>query len=391
MERWVLHVDMDEFFAAIERLDDPSLRGKPILVGGSAEGRGVVSAASYEARRFGCHSAMSMAQARRLCPRAVVLPVRGYRYSEISRQVFEIFHRFTPRVQPLSIDEAFLDMTGSERLFGAAVSAARNIKTVIHEELGLVASVGVAPNMFLAKLASDLDKPDGLTVIEPGRTHDVLDPLPIRKLWGVGPAAETKLHRIGVKTIGDLRRMPTAHLQPYFGNQAEGLLALANGRDDREVTPDGQAKSIGQEETFPVDLADREELQRILLGQVQEVARRLRWAELQARTITLKIRDGEFNTISRSKTLADPTDVTEDLWQTSRYLFHEWAGSSFRPLRLLGMTGGGLSPLAGRQLSLFQQPDREKRRTLDATLDQITQKFGPGVIGRAGGISRKKS
>jgi DNA polymerase-4 len=391
MQRWILHVDMDEFFAAVERLDDPSLAGKPLLVGGSAAGRGVVSTASYEARKFGCHSAMPMAQAVRRCPQAIVLPVRGQRYSEVSRAVFDIFRRFTPLVEPLSIDEAFLDVTGTERLHGPAEQVAENIKRAIREELHLVASVGVAPNKFLAKLASDLEKPDGLTIIEPRRVHDILDPLPVRKLWGIGPAAERGLKQLGISTIGQLRMFSAASLKRALGNSAEHFLRLATGIDHRPVTPDHEAKSIGQEQTFPSDLDDRELLLAVLFGQLQEVARRLRRAGLLARTVTLKLRHGDFTTLSRSRTLDKPTDLTDPLWETAKALFNDWARYDFQPLRLAGVTLSNLEAPGGEQLDLFDPPEDDSRqRQLDQTVDHIVEKFGKGVIRRGPGTETER-
>ncbi len=391
MQRWILHVDMDEFFAAVERLDNPALAGKPLLVGGSVEGRGVVSTASYEARKFGCHSAMPMAQATRLCPQAVVLPVRGQRYGELSRAVFDIFRRFTPLVEPLSIDEAFLDVTGTERLHGPAEKVAQSIKRTIHNELHLVASVGVAPNKFLAKLASDLEKPDGLTVIEPDRIHNVLDPLPVRKLWGIGPTAERELKRLGISTVGQLRVFSPRELRRALGNSAEHFLKLANGVDNRPVTPDHEAKSIGQEQTFPTDLNDREQLLTILYGQLQEVARRLRRAGLLARTVTLKLRHGDFTTLSRSRTLEKPTDLTDPLWTTAKALFNDWAQCDFQPLRLAGVTLSNLEAHVGQQLDLFAPPeDHTRQRQLDQTVDSIVEKFGKGVIRRGPGTESER-
>jgi DNA polymerase-4 len=379
---------MDEFFAAVERLDNPRLAGKPLLVGGSAKGRGVVSTASYEARKFGCHSAMPMARAMRLCPQAIVLPVRGHRYSDMSRRVFEIFRRVTPLVEPLSIDEAFLDVTGTERLHGPALQVARDIKRSIREELGLVASVGVAPNKFLAKLASDLEKPDGLTVIDPGRIHEILDPLGVRKLWGIGPAAETALRRLGIRTVGQLRAFSARELSRALGNSAEHFLNLANGIDDRAVTPDHEAKSIGQEQTFATDIADREHLLSVLFEQTQEVAHRLRQAGLLARTVTLKLRHGDFTTLSRSRTLERPTDLTDVLWATAKEIFGDWARYGFEPLRLAGVTASNLESPVGQQLDLFSPPrDDTRQRQVDQAVDSIIEKFGKGSIRRGPGAS----
>ncbi len=382
MDRHILHVDMDEFFAAVEKLDRPELRGVPLLVGGDPAKRGVVSTASYEARPFGCRSAMPMARAVRLCPQAVVLPVRMRRYAAVSEQVFAIFERFTPIIEPLSIDEAFLDVTGSRRLLGPPERIAREIRRAIRQELRLTASVGVAPNKFLAKLASDLNKPDGLTVITPDTLHATLDPLPIGKLWGVGPATAERLTALGAATIGDLRRLDGRLLRERLGEAGEHLARLARGQDDRPVTPDGQAKSIGQEQTFATDVADLDALRQVLADQADHVARRLRRARLRARTVTVKLRDGDFTTLTRSRTRGEPTDLSDDLRAMAAGLLEVWARQAFAPLRLLGVTASGLSPVAGRQLELFADPDRQKARRVDEAMDAIKARFGTGSVRR---------
>ncbi|KPK84053.1 MAG: hypothetical protein AMJ81_06670 [Phycisphaerae bacterium SM23_33] len=381
VNRRIIHVDMDEFFAAVEKLDRPQLRGRPILVGGDPAGRGGVSTASYEARAFGCRSAMPMVTALRLCPEAVVLPVRGERYREVSDRVFEILERFTPVIEPVSIDEAFLDVAGCERLLGPAEGIARRIKADIPRELGLTASVGLAPNKFLAKLASDLQKPDGLVVLTERNVHEVLDPLGIEKLWGVGPAAAEQLKRLNIHTIGQLRRTSAEGLTEALGQLGEHLLQLANGQDDRPVTPDSQAKSIGQEQTFAQDLAELDELRRVLLQQTEQVGRRLRRHGLKARTIRLKLRYGDFTTLTRSQTLPEPTDVTQEIWGQAEALLLAWARRSQRPLRLLGVTAAQLVWQRG-QLPLFEEPERLKQRRLDQALDEIADRFGDEAVRR---------
>ena len=389
-------MDMDEFFAAVEKLDDPALRGKCLLIGGDPKARGVVSTASYEARKFGCHSAMPMATAVRLCPHAIVLPVRGRRYRQVSEQIFAIFERFTPVIEPVSIDEAFLDVSGCERLLGPAERIAAEIKQCIRGELGLTASVGVAPNKFLAKLASDLEKPDGLVVIAEDSLQEVLDPLPIRKLWGLGPAAEKQLQRLGIHTIGQLRQKSPEFLRKHFGQGGEQFLRLAGGQDKRPVTPDSQAKSIGQEQTFPVDaclagrqVGEMDELRRVLLQQVEQVGRRLRRHELMARTVTIKLRYGDFTTLTRSATLKEPTDTTDELWRAARSLLEAWAAGHHRPLRLLGVTASQLLGEQGRQLRLFESPDRQKQQRLDRVLDDIAERFGSDALRRGAGVQRR--
>jgi DNA polymerase-4 len=379
-ERSILHVDMDAFFASIEQLDSPELAGKPVLVGGNGR-RGVVAAASYEARVFGCRSAQPMSVARRLCPSAIVMPVRFARYREISDRMFSILERFTPLVEPLSIDEAFLDVTGTERLFGAPDRIAKMIKTQVRAELQLTASVGVAPNKFLAKLASDLNKPDGLTIIRADEIEQVLSPLPITRIWGIGPKTAAKLESLAIRTIADLRKYPAEFLQERFGIEADRYLRLGQGKDVREVTPDHSAKSIGQEQTFGEDLIDPEHVRSTLLGQCEQVARRLRRNNLRASRVTVKIRDGEFATCTRSATLSEGSDETRALWQAALGLFDGWAEKSFRPVRLIGMSTAQFSVGAG-QLPLFPDLARDKQRKLDRALDQLTQKFGTPVVKR---------
>ncbi len=385
MGRQIIHVDMDEFFAAVEKLDFPELRGKCLLIGGRPEARGVVSTASYEARVFGCHSAMAMATAMRLCPQAIVRPVHGRRYRQVSEQVFELLGRFSPTIEPLSIDEAFLDVSGCERLLGPAEQIARRIKRAIRQEIGLTAGVGVAPNKFLAKLASDLQKPDGLVVITEENVHEILDPLPVSKLWGAGPAMVKQLAKLGLRTIGDLRQAKADLLVGCLGDAGEHFLRLAHGRDDRPVTPDSQAKSIGQEQTFPADVAEPEALRRTLLGQVEQVARRLRKHVLRARTVTVKLRTGDFVTQTRSRTLSQPTCLTLELWRAADSLLAAWAASGARPLRLLGVTVSQLQGRPGAQLPLFDDPDKAKDLRLDRTLDKIAGRFGDDAVRRGAG------
>lgn len=371
---------MDAFFASIEQLDDPHLRGKPVLVGGSGP-RGVVAAASYEARRFGCHSAQPTAIALGCCPQAVVVPPRGRRYHGVSEQVFAVLDRFTPLVEPLSVDEAFLDVTGCDLLHGPAAGIAAAIKQRIRTELGLTASVGVAPNKFLAKLASDLDKPDGLTVIEAGEVEQRLEALPVGRMWGVGPVTERKLRDVGVKTFADLRAQPVQMLACCLGSHAQRMQDLAWGRDVRPVVPDGRAKSISQEQTFAFDLTDPEAVGQVLLGQVEQVARRLRKHGRRAGRATAKIRYGNFKTITRSATFAEPTDGTDELWRTGQDLFRSWARTAFQPVRLIGF---GCSCLidGGRQLHLFTRQADQRRRALDDVTDSIHLRYGDGAIHR---------
>ena len=380
-DRAIIHLDMDAFFASVEQLDHPELKGRPVLVGHDGP-RGVVSAASYEARRFGCHSAQPIAVAKRLCPQAVIMPVRGERYSEISDQMFAILDEYSPLVEPLSIDEAFVDLTGTQLLHGDPEDVALRLKKRIRQQLLVTASVGLAPNKFLAKLASDMRKPDGLMIIPPQDIDRILLPLPVTRIWGIGKATAAELEKLGIRTIAQLRQYPLDRLEKLLGRDARWFYDLARGIDSRPVVSDHEAKSIGREQTFEVDLADSQEVQRILLEQVEQVARRLRKQALQARVVAIKIRFGDFQTISRSLTLPQVTDVTRELWQAAQGLFARWP---FQPVRLIGMTAERLSP-GPRQLDLFQDPDKEKQKKLDSVSDRINQKFGSQMIKR-GGVS----
>lgn len=386
--RSILHVDMDAFFAAVEQLDHPELRGKPVLVGGAGR-RGVVAAASYEARAFGCRSAQPTAVALRMCPQAIVVKGNHARYKQISSAMFEILESYSPRVQPLSIDEAFLDVTGSVRLFGQPRAIAELIRERIKAELGLTASVGVAPNKFLAKLASDLDKPDGLVVVDPDRIEQTLGPLEVSRLWGVGPAAEAKLAGLGVRTIGDLRGVPEKTLQARFGDFGLHLWRLARGIDDRAVHTDREAKSISHEQTFGVNLGDPGEVRVVLLGQAQDVARRLRRHERRARTVTMKVRFGDFETVTRARTLDDPADETAVISAAATDLFDTWA-KSFRPVRLIGVGVGSLSD-GPPQAGLFNQEERTKQRAIDSATDAIAERFGSKAVRRASSLPGDKS
>jgi DNA polymerase IV len=379
-DRTILHLDMDAFFAAIEQLDHPHLRGLPLLIGHDGP-RGVVATASYEARPFGCHSAQPMAVARRLCPQAVVVPVRGQRYREVSRRMFEILEEFSPLVEPLSVDEAFLDLTGTERSLGDGRAVAKRLKERIRTELGLTGSVGLAPNKFLAKLASDMNKPDGLTIIAPEDIDRILSPLPVTRIWGIGPVTAGRLEQAGIGTIADLRRQPGEWFERFFGSDGTRYRELSRGIDRRPVVSDQQAKSISHEQTFGADVAEADEVRRVLLDQVEQVAFRLRRAGLEAAGVSLKIRYGRFETIHRSTTLDRPTTATGELWQAARRLFEKW---SFKPVRLIGMAAERLTP-AQERMSLFPDPVEQRQSRLDAVADQINEKFGKRAIRRGGG------
>ncbi|MDQ1516899.1 MAG: polymerase [Actinomycetota bacterium] len=384
--RTILHVDLDAFYASVEVLDNPALAGKPVLVGGTGA-RGVVAAASYEARRFGVHSAMPMGQARRLCPQAVVLPPRFEVYGAKSRAVHEIFAAFTPVIEPIALDEAFLDVTGGGRLLGTGAQIGAAVRARIRAETGLTASVGVATSKLLAKLASDDAKPDGMLVVEPGTELAFLHPHPVARLWGVGPATLARLARFGVETIGDLAAVAEASLVDALGRAHGGQLhALAQGRDDRPVEADRETKSIGQEETFPRDVADREVLRREALRMAERVGSRLREHGLAGRTVTLKVRFPDFRTITRSATLPDPFSVSGEIARLALGLLEkvDTAGG----IRLLGVTVSNLTALAARQESLFGDDGQPSSAPagqihLQSAVDAVRARFGPDALGSA--------
>lgn len=384
MPRYILHIDMDAFYASVEQMDNPSLKGKPLIVGGTVSQRGVVAAASYEARKFGVHSAMPTSQALKLCPSVILLPVRMTRYSEISRQIIKIFNDFTPDVEQLSLDEAFLDVTGSLTLFGSAEKIGQDIKNRIKTEIGLTASVGIAPNKFLAKLASDLQKPDGFVIITEENKQQILDPLNISKIWGVGKVTAAALNKIGIQTIMQLRKTPLKTLQTILGNRAEDLLLLAQGIDDRPVEPNREAKGMSAEETFPKDVSDKAALLEVLFAQVEEVAARLRNENVEGKTITLKLRYGNFKTITRSHTFAIPTNVSKVLWEEAKKVFEEWYTKSAGALRLLGFGVSNLSTESGGQKSLFslEAPADNKQKKVDEVFDKIKKKYGDSGVQR---------
>ena len=385
--RAIIHLDMDAFYASVEQLDHPTSRGKPVVVGAdprSGRGRGVVAACSYEARPFGVRSAMPISQAYGLCPQAVYVRPRMARYAEMSDRMFAILRDFTDLVEPLSIDEAFLDVTASQRLLGPAETIGRTLKARIRSELGLVASIGLSPNKFLAKVASDLGKPDGFVVVPPGGERDFLHPLPISRLWGVGPKTEARLRRIGLETIGQIAQMPVQDLEGILGNAGRDLWELANGMDDREVTPEQEAKSIGAETTFEQDTDDREEIRKTILELSDRVGRRLRREGYLAGGVTLKFRDHNFHTVTRASVLNRPTDVGDDLFREALALLQRvsWKG---KRVRLLGVTATHMHPVtepAGNQLGLFQ-PAADPRRELARTVDAIRERFGTEAIARA--------
>ena len=378
-ERTILHVDLDAFFAAVEQRDRPELRGRPVVVGGGGPtDRGVVSAASYEARAFGVHSAMPLRTAAALCPQAVFLPVDGTKYQDVSRQVMAILRRYTPLVEPISIDEAFLDVTASRALFGDGEAIGTAIRTAIRAEVGLTASVGVATTKLVAKVASDLQKPDALVVVPPGTEAAFLAPLPIGRLWGVGGQTAAALRELGVTTIGDLATLDPTLVERRFGRNGGALAARARGIDADPVSDRGAAKSIGHEHTFDVDTSDPEVIERTLLAMAEGVSGRLRASGVRASTVTVKIRDSAFRTITRRRTLPDPTDLTEPIWRTAL----ELARPEVRGMRvrLLGVTASNLG--VRDQLSLFGTEEARRHRLVEAE-DAIRRRYGVRTITRA--------
>ena len=378
----ILHIDMDAFYASVEQLDNPELNGKPIMVGGTVKQRGVVAAASYEIRKYGVHSAMPTSQALRLCPNAILLPVRMERYSEISQQIQEIFLSYTPDVEPLSLDEAFLDITGSISLFGSPEKIGTDIKNRIKQELGLTASVGIAPNKFLAKLASDLQKPDGFVILTEENKQKILDPLSVSKIWGIGKITSKALQDRGINTAEQLRNTPVIILKTILGNQAEDILLLAQGIDDRPVESDRDAKSISSEETFPEDIIDKDILLTILHREVEEVAQRLRAEKVEGKTITLKLRYKDFKTITRSHSFDSPTNTTFVLWEEAKNIFEKWYSSNSTKIRLLGFGVSGLVNEGSSQRSLFSDPNEKKQKKLDSIYDKIKNKYGSDSLKR---------
>ena len=399
--RAILHVDMDAFYASVEQHDNPTLKGKPVLVGGSGK-RGVVCAASYESRVFGCRSAMPMSVAKRLCPSATIVKPHFARYIQVSEQVRTIFDSFTPQIEPLSLDEAFLDVTNSIALLGEPTQMAKTIRERVKSTTGVTCSVGVAPNKFLAKIASDMNKPDGLTILGPDHAtlQSQIDPLNIERMWGVGPKTTPRMHARGWRTFKDVRLAGLDQLCAALGDFGEHCWMLSQGLDDRVVHTEREAKSIGHEETFHDDIADMEELRAILLAHVEHVARRLRKHDLTCRTISLKLRRPDFTTLSRSTTLDRATDDTATLWKHSLATFDSWATSpGAGALRLLGIHLSGLSPNTpsgvahNEQLSLFAATEEaapSRRAKVDAATDAITKRFGQAAIARARTIRKEK-
>jgi DNA polymerase IV len=376
----ILHVDMDAFYASVEIRDRPELAGKPVIVGGLS-GRSVVLSATYQARKFGVHSAMPMSRARRLCPQATVIPPRHWLYSAVSKEVMAIFRDVTPLVQPLSLDEAFLDVSGATRLLGSSVMIGQRIRRQVAEQQQITCSVGVAPNKFLAKLASVQCKPDGLLVIPADRVLEFLHPLPVSALWGVGQRTGAVLARLGLRTVGDIAATPVSALEAELGPAAAAhLTALAWGRDSREVETAVREKSVGAEETFDVDISDPEVIRRELLRLSRRTARALRSSGCAARTVVVKLRKADFKTITRSRTLAEPTDVTRQIYNTACALYEASGLSGRARLRLVGVRATGLVPAEAAQTQLALGERAVAWRAAESAVDRIASRFGTDAI-----------
>ena len=389
MRRWIMHVDMDAFFASIEQLDHPEYKGHPVIVGGLSS-RGVVATCSYEARKFGVHSAMPISRAKKLCPNGIYVYPRMDRYKEVSHQIFSIMKAFTPHIEPLSIDEAFLEVSGMSTMYSGPKALGRAIKDRVFEETGLIISAGLAPNKFLAKLASDLDKPDGLVVIPYGREKEILAPLPIKRIWGVGPRTEKILKTGGFHLMRHIQALPDeSSLIPLVGNQARRIWELANGIDDRPVETDRKIQSIGAEETYEEDLTDGSAIELEFRYFANRLSKRLRKRNLLGHTVSIKVRYDDFTTVSRQKRLDTPSDHEHVFFETALLLWNKLmqdktSGLTFMdppgPIRLLGLTVSGLDEEVLMQDSLFESPKYETENKLAGVLDSLESKFGETAV-----------
>jgi DNA polymerase-4 len=375
----MLHVDMDAFYASVELRDRPELRGKPVVVGGLGP-RSVVLSATYEARAFGVRSAMPVGRARRLCPQAIFIPPRHGVYGEVSKEVMAIFRAVTPEVEPLSLDEAFLDVSGATRRLGSPRRIAELIRQQVREQQSITCSVGVAPVKFVAKIASARCKPDGLLVVSADGLLDFLHPLPVSALWGVGDKAEEVLGRLGLRTVGDIAHVPAATLRRELGVAGEHLHALAWGHDERPVTPRREEKSVGAEETFPADVDDPDVVKKELLRLSGRTARALRASGCVARTVTVKLRLANFKTITRSRTLPEPTDVAREIYAAACALYQGSGLDARARLRLVGVRATGLRPVSGsaRQLAFDERPSGW--REAEQAVDRIARRFGADAV-----------
>lgn len=384
--RTILHADMDAFYTSVEQRDCPEFCGKPVVVGADpkgGKGRGVVAAASYEARRFGIHSAQPISQAYRRCPEAVFLRGRYERYHEVSGSIMSVFREFTPLVEPVSLDEAFLDISGTERLFGSPERIGRAIKEKIRQKEQLTASVGIGPNKLIAKIASDLKKPDGFVLVAPDQAESFLAPLPVSRLWGVGKKSEEHLNKLGIWTVGDLARRSKSTLNGVFGKMGDCLWEYAHGIDDDPVVPEREAKSISNENTFGEDQDDPVLLRKTLLELSEKVGFRMRQEGLLARTVFIKVRISDFTTWDRRATLPQPFSLSETIYREASALFNS-CDLLGQKVRLLGV--GVTQLLSGEEVQsdLFQPVTTEKREKVTQAVDRLKEKFGDGVIGKKG-------
>ncbi|RMF60736.1 MAG: DNA polymerase IV [Calditrichaeota bacterium] len=387
----IVHVDMDAFFASVEQLHNPSLRGKPVIVGADprgGKGRGVVSTASYEARKYGVHSAMPISQAYKLCPHGVYLKPNGRLYKRYSELVMDILHQFTPRVQAISIDEAFLDVTGSVHLFGDVETLGREIKKRIYQQTGLTASVGIAPSKSVAKIASDFQKPDGLTIVPPNKVQEFLEPLEVTRLWGVGKKTFEVLSRMGIETVGQLRAYPLEVLEQKMGKMGAHLYRMANGIDERDVHDRDEIKSVSHERTFGKDERELEVLTSTMLLLSEKVCSRLRKYGLKGKTVQLKVRYSDFSTFTRHKTLSDPTNLTEEVFNVSLNLFQEFVNQD-KAIRLIGVGVSQLSSEKGGQITLWDI-EKERKLELERVMDKIQEKFGKEALTHAQTLTSHK-
>jgi len=383
-QRYIVHVDMDAFFAAIEQRDNPKLRGRPVIVGADpkgGKGRGVVSTCSYEARRFGVHSAMPISIAYQKCPRAVFLPVDDEKYSRASHEIYNILYGFTPEIEAVSIDEAFLDITGTYKLFGTPQKTCRSIKAKIKKETGLTASAGLAPTKMAAKIASDLKKPDGFVEVTKEGLLDFLWPLDISRIWGLGKKTGAALNSMGIKTVGDLAKTDVRKLADIFGKNGAHLWELANGIDERAVESETEAKSIGNETTFARDTLDKDMLLGALASLCEKVSGRLRHEGMKGRTVTLKIRLEGFHTYTRAVTVNKPTNFSDMIYRRAKQLYKDF-DTKGKKVRLVGVKVSGLT-LTGFRDSLFKEERDEKKEGVHKAIDRIKRKFGDVAIHRA--------
>jgi len=394
-ERVIVHVDMDAFFAAIEQRDHPEYRGKPVVVGADpkgGKGRGVVSTCSYEARRYGIRSAQPISEAYRRCPHAIFLPVRGEAYAEVSRQILEILNEFTPDMEQVSVDEAFLDVSSTLRLFGTKREMGEEIRRRIEQRTGLTASLGVAPSKMVAKIASEMEKPCGLVIVEPDGVEAFLRPLPVGKLWGVGPKAQKALEAMGIRTIGDLAGVGRGELSERFGRYGEHLHDLARGRDESPVQPGEGVKSVGNEHTFERDTSDPKVIASTLMRLCEKVARRLRESGARGRTVTTKVRLADFTTLTRARTFEEGLDHAPEIYRAATDNL-ERAEVRGREIRLVGVSVSGLDKATAQQAQLFdlsgRGAPREKWRRLERAIDRIKERYGEDALRHGRSLSSR--